>query len=386
VKFDVIVVGAGAVGLTVAAAMANLNYKVAIIEARKVQENMSSNFDSRSIALSYGSAQIFRKLGFWEQLSSHATKISDIHISEQGSFGLGHISAEKEDVEALGFVVAMPNLCNELLKSCLSAGVELLDEQKILSITDSQYLVDLKTESSAYNCKLLIAADGVNSFVRKQTGIDVNVINYKQTAIVANLSLKRSHNNIAYERFTKTGPMAILPLSDNRAGLVWTQNDAEAKKLVDKPEKEFLMELQESFGYRVGRFEKVGQRMAFPLKLVRAEQQFKGRTVLLGNSAHNIHPVAGQGFNLSMRDINQLILLLKDDGLSLTPELLASYAATRKKDQSSMTMATDGLVKLYSNELFLPGLLRNLGLNFLDRRPYLKSKVNKFMMGVRHAS
>jgi len=236
----------------------------------------------------------------------------------------------------------------------------------------------------------LIAADGVNSKVREQLDINTRELTYDQTAIVTNIETQLFHQHVAYERFTPTGPMAVLPISseqsDKRCGLVWTVKTQQADNILSLSDKDFLLKLTDVFGTRLGRLEKVGQRHSYPLKMVEAQEQVKPRCVILGNSAHFLHPVAGQGFNLSLRDVASLAEVLAlgiENNQDLGSEdLINNYVEWRSNDQKKVIQLTDGLVRLFDNPLRSVKFLRNIALNIFDHSPKGKKIFAKQLMGL----
>jgi len=239
-------------------------------------------------------------------------------------------------------------------------------------------------------CQLLIAADGMNSKVREQLNIDTRELPYGQTAIVTNIETQNFHKHVAYERFTSTGPMAVLPISsdvnDKRCGVVWTVKDEQAEEVFNLSDEDFLSRFSKIFGSRLGRLQKVGQRYSYPLKMVEAKEQAKSRCVILGNSAHFLHPVAGQGFNLSLRDVASLAEVLAT-GIKQSQDLgsevlIKQYVDWRASDQRKVIQFTDGLVRLFDNPLKSVKFLRNMALNIFDNSPRGKKLFAKHTMGL----
>ncbi len=378
-----------------ALALSGLRLKVAVIEAYPIKIDAQPSFDERNTALSHGSHNIFTTLGVWDSIQPYVTEIKDIHVSEQGQFGFSRINYQEQGVPALGYVITNRLLGQSLYQELeQSEAVELLCPAQVEEVEFSEEKVRLSViqgdKQTSISCQLFIAADGVNSRVREQLGIDTRELPYGQTAIVTNIATQQFHEHVAYERFTPTGPMAVLPISsdkhDKRCGVVWTVKDEQAEDVLNLPDEEFLAKFSEVFGTRLGRLEKVGQRYSYPLKMVEAQEQVKPRCVILGNSAHFLHPVAGQGFNLSLRDVASLAEVIatavsesKDLG---DAALLEKYVAWRSSDQRKVIQFTDGLVRLFDNPLKSVKFLRNIALNIFDNSPRGKKLFAKHTMGL----
>ena len=236
---------------------------------------------------------------------------------------------------------------------------------------------------------MLVASDGTQSKIRDLSGVGVDRSEYHQSAVIANISTEKPHNNQAFERFTDDGPIALLPLSDNRCSLVWTHNTKNGKNDLDATmaldDKAFLKKLGKEFGYRLGRFTKVGKRSSFPLALVTSQKNTASRTAIIGNASHTMHPVAGQGLNLALRDIAVLADLVAQHSADLgNAELLQQYEAQRAGDVKTTVRYTDSLVRLFSNDNFLLGHARAGGLMAVDRVSPLRNWVTRQSMGINY--
>ena len=393
--YDIVILGGGMVGASMALALSGLPIKCAVLEAYPVQKGSQPSFDERNTALSHGSHNIFSTLGVWDSIKSHVTEIKDIHVSEQGQFGFSRINYQEQGVPSLGYVISNRVLGQALYSELeQSKTIELYCPAKLESLDFSS---DMPTLSVLQNgnlhsmtCQLLIAADGVNSKVREQLGIATREMLYGQTAIVTNIETQKFHEHVAYERFTPSGPMAVLPISsdknDKRCGLVWTVKDEQVEAVINLSDDNFLAKLSEVFGSRLGRLEKAGQRYSYPLKMLEAKEQAKKRCVILGNSAHFLHPVAGQGFNLSLRDVACLAELISSEIASSndlgSDVLIKQYVEWRAKDQRKVIQFTDGLVRLFDNPLKTVKLFRNIGLNIFDSSPRGKKLFATHTMGL----
>jgi len=386
-KYDIIIAGGGMIGSSLALALAPLCLRVAIVEPIPRTSAAQPSFDDRSTVLSRSTQRMYEAMGLWDDILEAATPVTRIHISDQGRFGFSHIDAAEQKVEALGYVVI-----NRVLGSVLQSALSEVPNLDILcpaEITAAQLTADaaLATvqhadgNSEELACRLLVAADGARSSVRDMIGISANHVAYEQRAIVGNLLPEKSLHNCAYERFTKNGPLAMLPIADGRAGFVWTVADRDAERILALDDDSFIAELQDAFGYRLGALSRLGTRASYPLHLSKAIRLAATRAVLIGNAAHGLHPVAAQGFNLGLRDVAALCDCIADFDLD-DPELLQRYAAWRKDDQSKLVGFTDGLVRLFSSNKRAARTLRNIGMLGFDMLPGVRSLFAKHTMGL----
>jgi 2-octaprenyl-6-methoxyphenol hydroxylase len=279
----------------------------------------------------------------------------------------------------LGYVVEMQYI-NSALHQLLDPQ-HILAPAKVLSLDKTTQSVRISTDAGEMNvvARLIVAADGAHSKMRHFCELPSQTKLYMQEAIVANIGLLKPHNGRAYERFTAYGPLALLPMQDNRMSLVWAMPPNEAQQIMSLSENEFLQKLQEAFGYRLGRFAKVGKRSSFPLQQILMPKQVKGPVVFVGNAAHTLHPVAGQGFNLGLRDVATLAQCIAKQGLSA--EMLAHYVQLRAHDQKVIAGFTDGLINVFTNRVHGLGLVRGLGLIALDTIPALKNILARYARG-----
>jgi 2-octaprenyl-6-methoxyphenol hydroxylase len=389
--YDLIIVGGGMVGASLACALSKQSLRIAIIEAVPYQDKKRSSYDDRAIALSFGSRRIFDGLGIWQSFAKHTTAINRIHVSDQGRFGFARLDNRQEGVDALGYVITARNLGKALIHQ--------LDQIENLTLLTPANLTELKLGSDhataiitrdgkteTITAKLIVAADGGNSTVRQLLDIHTTDHDYNQTAIIANITPELAHQNVAYERFTKHGPLALLPMEDNRCALVWTHDPNESKRLLELSDEEFLNELQPCFGQRLGRFLKAGKRSAYPLKLVKTQEQVRDRLALIGNAAHTLHPIAGQGFNLGLRDVATLAQIISDASQQNCDmgelDVLQQYANWRTRDHRQVIGFTNTLVNTFSNQFPPLALARNLGLVATDIIPPLKHTIAKHSMGL----
>lgn len=386
--YDIIIVGGGMVGASLVAALKNhSDKKIAVIEAHVLNSESQPSFDDRSIALSYGSRRIWESMGLWEKLEPEIEAIKSIHVSDRGHLGSTRINHTEEKVEALGYVVENrvmgPLLINEVTSLShvdwfCPATIQALENKK------DQVYIQIKTEQGekTLQAKLLVAADGVSSVTRRLAGLDVKREDYKQSAIIANVITDQRHNGIAYERFTDSGPLAFLPMTDNRYSVVWTCESQETARIMQLTDAEFIIELQQRFGFRAGNIEKTGERFSYPLAYTESEQLTKGRVVIIGNAAHALHPVSGQGYNLALRDVAEIAETIVENEDPGHPLLLAEYHAKRIKDMRRVYQITDSMVKLFSNDFAPLGHLRASGLIALNLMSPLRSLMARQSMGL----
>ncbi|MGA9852571.1 MAG: 2-octaprenyl-6-methoxyphenyl hydroxylase [Gammaproteobacteria bacterium] len=388
--FDVLIAGGGMVGASLAAALAPLPLKVAVVEAVQFGSRGQPSYDERITAVSWGSRRIFEGIGLWPRIEADAIPIQHVHVSERGHLGMTRLHAKEMGVEALGYVV--PN------RSIGQALSEFLPQQKNLTfmapakLTCVQTLNDQLTVTMEIDgirtirARLLVAADGANSEVRKQLGIAAKVWDYGQSAIVCNVSVERPQAETAFERFTANGPLALLPMGGDRYALIRTIASTQVDAVVTMSNAEFLDAAAEGFNGRLGRFLKAGKRHAYPLSLVRADTQLHGRTVIVGNAAHSLHPIAAQGFNLSLRDVMALADTLAEvaanGGDVGDQHHLAAYAQGRRRDQMGTTLFTDFLTRVFTNPLASVGLARNTGLLGLELFPAVRHRLTRSNMGI----
>jgi 2-octaprenyl-6-methoxyphenol hydroxylase len=389
--FDIAIVGGGMVGASLAVALAPLGLKVALIEAVPFESASQPSFDERTTALSNGSCRILRTLGVWTQVEAQATPIRKIHVSDQGRFGFARIDAAEQNLAAMGYVVpnrALGMALWSLVAEC--ANVEVNCPAKVVRIERGERAVTLEIAAAgapaAIDARLVVAADGAHSAVRSAFGVDAQSRDYEQTAIITTVLPQRFHDHVAYERFTGSGPLALLPLEGGRCTLVMTLSRATAESAMAWSDDEFLAEAQRRFGFRLGRFLKVGRRVPYPLSLTRAERTSTERCVIVGNAAQGLHPVAGMGFNLGLRDIASVAELIAehrhepyfDPGAS---SLLAEYDAWRAADRAGVIAFTDGLVRMFASPSSVVRRLRNIGLLAFDLLPPAKAAMSRLSAG-----
>ena len=429
--FDIVISGGGLSGSLMALSLADLTkadgslLSIAIVEANKPevtvlkehktspQKNTSPLFDDRVLALSHASAKYLESVGVWQHISFDACAIEKIDISDRGHYGKARIEAQEHGVSALGYVIAMAKIGEGQLKvlatkknvqwfspdtitdidwqpSNVGTSEQITELNKELSNKDGKSHVNVTLSSDrVLQTSLLLACDGANSPCRKLAKIDISKSDYHQVALIANVATEKSHCNKAFERFTEFGPIAMLPLvslnkMQNRCSLVWTMSAEQSEQLLSLNDDEFSEQLEWAFGSWLGAITQVGKRDVYPLILLQAKQQTYHRLALIGNASHTIHPIAGQGFNLGLRDVELMASLIakqlqnQADIGSFT--LLNEYSLKRAQDQKQIITLTDSLVTLFSNQL--PPLVagRNTGLKIMNYfKPLKQTLVNKLM-------
>ncbi|HEB81299.1 MAG TPA: 2-octaprenyl-6-methoxyphenyl hydroxylase [Gammaproteobacteria bacterium] len=389
--FDLIIIGGGLAGASLACALRGQGLKIAVVEAYEINTQEQPCYDERTVALSYGSRVIFDSMGVWDRLSDCAEPIDTIHISDRGHFGVTRLTKEQEGVEALGYV--LENLCigQQLYKLMreqddisLFCPAQLLELKQAAQQVSVDISIDGKTQK--LSGRLLVAADGNRSQVLQMLAIGSSRQDYGQSALICNVTPAKKHHNVAYERFTDSGPLAFLPMKDNRCSVVWTLEPEQAEYLYALEDEDFRALLQQRFGYRLGMIQKTGKRAVYPLFMQAATQMSHRRVAIIGNAAHSVHPVAGQGFNLALRDVALLAELVVEAGRSGqdigADILLQQYVNTREQDIQRVYRFTDVLVKTFSNAIEPLAHLRSCALQLVDMVPELKHQLGRQSMGL----
>ncbi|MBK8750447.1 MAG: 2-octaprenyl-6-methoxyphenyl hydroxylase [Candidatus Competibacteraceae bacterium] len=392
-NYDVLIIGGGMVGASLACALAGQDLRIGLVEAAPLNVSEHPGYDDRSIALAQGTRRIFQTLGLWDALALTATPIRQIHISERGGIGFAHLDSRDQGVDALGYVAEARLIGAALLAQLPTlSGVDLLCparlEQVVIKPEAAYATVHFFNEDRTVEirARLLVAADGAQSPVREQLGIAAVRWEYGQHAVIANITPTLPHENIAYERFTAAGPIALLPMSDQRCAVVCTVNDSEVPAVMALDDADFLSLVQERFGDRLGPFVRVGRRQSYPLFLLKAREHARARVAVIGNAAHTLHPIAGQGFNLGIRDVAALAEVIAEarpSGEDIGDlRVLSRYADWRRWDQRRTIAFTDALNRLFANPLWPVRAARNLGLLAFDLCPPLKRQFARQTMGL----
>lgn len=387
--YDVAIVGGGMVGASFALALRATKLRVLLIEGISPESARQPSFDDRTTALGNGSRQIYESLGVWQDMARDSAAIRSIHVSDAGRFGMARLEAQEQGVDAFGYVV--PNrVIGRVLWQALrdSSHITLAVPAQLERATMHDDGVELEILKDGVpervRAAVAVAADGAGSVLRASAGIEAGTEDYEQVAIVVNAATDRPHAGEAFERFTPSGPLAVLPRGDGENGggyaVVWAVKPGHATELMALDDAAFAARLQEAFGWRAGRWTRIGKRNTYPLSLSRAHDTVAGRVVLIGNAAQALHPVAGQGFNLGLRDaatLAEILARLPDDATGL----LARFAAWRDEDRKGVTRFTDGLVKLFGSERAALGVMRNFGLLLFDLSPAAKRALSRVSWG-----
>ncbi len=396
---DIAIVGGGLAGFSLAAALLKSELSITLINAQPQvsldsQQAATEQFDDRALALSHTSINYLSAIDVLdaEQIND-LTEIHDIHVSDRGHIGMTRLSSQAVNKPYLGKVMLAKHLGHSLLKAVQSRPEDSKFKQFFQTTVDrieqqTNYANLHLSSGEQLSAKLVVLAEGGQSGLSEQLGIQGQRSEYGQVGILANVSTSTEHNNIAYERFTANGPIALLPLREKDYKLVWTVELTKADEVMAYDDQQFLSELQKEFGDRAGLFELAGKRVAYPMFEVQRNAMHSGRVVLIGNSAHTLHPIAGQGFNLGLRDVACLVSLLEKQtnselGLqALNAQQLAyEYAEQRASDVKRTSMFTDGLVRAFSSNALPKAILRNIGLLALQNAPSIKNRFVRLLSG-----
>ncbi len=386
---DVVIAGGGMVGASLGCALSCTGLAVAVVEPYPPSSNAQPSFDARTTALSRSSFRILDTLGIWDEVDEVAQPIRSIHVSERKRFGTAIIDASTQGVDTLGYVVENRVLGQVLWGRLADAeNIALHCPDRIVSVDAREEGVSVETaEGTRFDASLLVVADGARSDVRDMVGIEAEIDDYGQTAIVGNIAVDPEYRKpIAYERFAPGGPIAMLPMTGGRYTFVFTRRTDEADDVLALDDSSFVDLLQREFGYRLGMFSKVGKRHAYPLSLVRSTCTTVARCAVIGNAAHGLHPVAGQGFNLGLRDVAALAELLVDasrnGGDPGAEPLLEAFGDWRQTDQRNVVAFTDGLIRLFGVRGPVSGALRGIGVSMFDILPSAKRALAHHTMGL----
>ena len=386
----IVIAGGGMVGLSLALLLherLSSPARVTLVEgvtlpSAPTEQTYHPSFDARSTALSYSTAAIYRRLGLWSSLEPSLAAIEQIHVSRRGRFGSSLLTAAEQGWEALGWVVENAALGRALLAAVRACAR--VDLRCPARVTDAEATISgmrVGIDGEWVDADLFVIADGANSALREQLGFFTRSKSYAQRALIANLAFANPHGGCAFERFTASGPLALLPLqgtaeAKNRSALVWTLPPDDAERLEQATEREFARALEDAFGHRLGRVQRVGERGSYPLSLTEAVEQVRRGCVVLGNAAHALHPVAGQGFNLALRDtaaLSDALGTALEKGVAIgDTSVLATYAQERARDQAQTIGASDALPGLFMIADPIVSLGRDLALAGMDLMPELR--------------
>ena len=381
-KDNIIIVGGGPVGSVLALALQQQNVAFTMLEARA--KGVSHN-DKRALALSYGSRLILEKLNVWHRVAAKATTINTIHISQRGGLGRTKLNAADHNMPAIGYVLSYGALTQALDAVLNTANVLYQAEVSTIQPNEAMSKVIFARENQSYivTSPLVVVADGGRS-LDYIDGIQKETKEYGHDALVSKVKAELPHNNIAYERFTPSGPMALLPNGEAGFSLVWTGEKSKVDALLALDDATFLTQLHSAFGDRVGKFLSIEKRMSFPLKLSTLKPSTAPHLAIIGNAAQTMHPVAGQGFNVGMRDAWTLAdLIISPPQSSLgSASMLTTYSKLRSRDTRGGILFTDLLVNMFSNDVVGLGAIRGAGLGLLELiKPAKNMLVGKMSYG-----
>lgn len=387
---SVIIAGGGMTGATLALALSHLTQgklPVTLIEAVAPGDRAHPGYDGRAIALAAGTCQQLAAINVWPALADCATPITHVHVSDRGHAGFVNMAAADYGVSALGNVIELHEVGNRLYQQLRKApGVTLRCPEQVSRVERHQDSVSVTLSGGeTLQGSLLVAADGSRSHTAAACGIQWHSEDYQQIAVIANVTTQLAHQGRAFERFTQYGPLALLPMSNGRSSLVWCHPPEAQSRINNWSDAEFLAELQQAFGWRLGRFTHTGLRYSYPLALQKADRTVAHRLAVVGNAAQTLHPIAGQGFNLGIRDVMSLAETLaaahREQADPGSFAVLQRYSQRRVADRAATIGVTDGLVRLFANR-YLPLVVgRNLGLMTMDNLPWLRNRLAERTLG-----
>ena len=385
-----IIVGGGMAGATLALAVSALTagrVQVEVVEAVSPDSRKHPGFDARAIALAYGTCQQLARIGVWSALKACGTPIERVHVSDQGHAGFVGLEASDYQIPYLGQVIELHQAGSRLFTLLEKAsGVTVHCPAKVVEVERQQHSATITLDNGTrLSGELLVAADGSSSALAQHCNVDWRSEDYGQIAVIANVTTSLPHQGKAFERFTRNGPLAMLPMSEDRCSLVWCHAAEDQAKVDSWSDAEFLHQLQQAFGWRLGAMVKAGKRHSYPLRLTSAQQHISHRLALVGNAAQTLHPIAGQGFNLGLRDVMSLaetIAQAEQQGNDIgSYQILSQYQQRREPDQQATIGVTDGLIHLFANRLAPLVVGRNLGLMAMELVPPLRETLARRTLG-----
>ena len=391
-QYDIAIVGGGLVGASLACALADTDIRVVLIEAVPRKSQYQPSYDERVLAIAPGSRMILDAIGIWAGITPEAiVPIKTIHISDRGRFGFARLKHSNHGIEAMGYAVPARELGAATDEQLQKPGCfTLMCPAEVIGLSQKKERVEIKlsaqSDQGEVSAALVVFADGAGSTTRHSLNFESTTYKYDQSVILTTVLPDGGHNYTAYERFTDTGPLALLPSASNRYTVVWTVLVGQVDQLLQCPDDEFLQKLQLRFGDRVGQFRQPGKRKTYPLSLVKVKHPVKHRVVVVGNAAHTIHPVAGQGFNLGLRDVSALAEVLGEAHAQKQDigdiDVLGRYWQWRRRDVSRVGQFTDGLIRLFSNDYLLPSMVRDAALLTVDVVPPVQRFLVRRTMGL----
>ncbi|BES73295.1 2-octaprenyl-6-methoxyphenyl hydroxylase [Marinobacter nanhaiticus D15-8W] len=400
---DILIAGGGLAGATLALALARKlpQLRVTVVEAFPLApdarpEDYQPSYDARSTALAWGSRLVYEDLGLWGELARHAAPIKHIHVSDRGRFGATRLAAEEHDQEALGYVVDNRWLGLSLMKALADLSqIEWQAPAKVVDVTPAtegvSVCLDKDGEALELTAQCLVIADGGRSGLREKLGFRIEHTDYAQHALIANVSTSNPHQFTAYERFTDAGPMALLPRGNPRrsgqdAALVWTLAPEALEDILALTDEQRCERLQQRFGWRLGRFTRIGECSHYPLTLTTVQESVRPGIVLVGNAAHTLHPVAGQGFNLALRGLVALVEQFERAVRERLPlgriDVLNAYQDRHRQDWQDTVRFSDSLIHIFGARVPALAAARDVGLVGLDLVPGARKWFAKRAMGL----
>ena len=390
-QYDLIIVGGGLIGMSLAVALANTPLQILLLEQHQVAPVNANNLDLRTTGLTRSSERVFASAGIWPSLQAHASAIKRLEISELGAFGCARIDGERHGISPIGYMLPNHELIaalSEKVSQCKNISVQSPAVLHALQQHGDGLVLEVDQDGQVYKyaTALLVGADGANSKVRDLLHIDAKRKDYGQSAIITNVLPQLPHNNTAYERFTEVGPLAVLPIQNNHCALIWTHATEFAQEYIDMNDREFLQRLQSEFGFRLGKFLEVGKRVAYPLSLISSDSLCTSNALLLGNAAQSVHPVAAQGLNLGLRDVQTLVELLKKHKFDSAgyAQMLADYEQLRTADRNHVIRLTDGLTRAFAAQSQPLKSLRSCGIRAVGVLPSVQRALLRRNLGMRY--
>ncbi len=384
---DVLISGAGVVGMALAYALSKHGIKVIIIDALDVGKSLNDEFDGRSYAISYAPYIMLKTIGLWDKIGAEAQPIDEIHVTDGNSPIFLHFDQDELGDGPLGQMVEVRHIRAGLFDAiCEEENIELIAPAKITATNTDHGHVEVNLDNGEMiRASLLIGAEGRGSTLRQQNDIRIRLWDYKQTAIVTTVEHELDHQGIAHEKFYPDGPFAILPLKNNRSSIVWCENPQRAKTIMSLNDRAFDAELAKKFGDFLGEVKSMGQRWSYPLTMQLADDYIGERFCLIGDAVHGIHPIAGQGFNMGLRDISVLTEVLVDAhrlGGDIGSEfVLERYVHWRRTDNNMLALGMDGLTRLFSNDYPIIKMARRVGIAAVEEMPVVKKFFMKHARG-----
>ena len=388
--YDVVIAGAGLTGLSLAYALAKIHpWRIAVVENQEEQVLQPASFDERVLALSAMSVRILKALDLWGPIAEQGHRIEAIHVSDKGSYGKVRLRASEHGLDEFGQVMPARVIGEVFQQAVKQLPLDWYRPAHIVSTDVNEHYRTVQLSSGVeLKARLLVVAEGGKSQTCRLLGIQAEQHDYQHVAVIANIKTDKLHSGLAIERFNPTGPIALLPMPENRRSLVWTLPPQQAEEVRQLADDDFISELQQAVGYRYGLIEKVGSRYSYPLELRLVDKTALPRAVVIGNAAHALHPIAGQGFNLAIRDVMELAMLLNDcraqnEGCDTGDfSMLSQYQQNRKKDQHSVARATHALAVLFSNDFLPIKFARSGGLSVMAHLQPARDMLVSKAMGV----